>query len=42
MEPDNYPVTGTEVTRIDEPYPMGEVVRTLAPAFIESPGSGLG
>ncbi|MER7925609.1 MULTISPECIES: SpoIIE family protein phosphatase [unclassified Streptomyces] len=30
-------VPGTEVTRIDEPYPMGEVVRTLAPAFIESP-----
>ncbi|MET7571402.1 SpoIIE family protein phosphatase [Streptomyces sp. NPDC005492] len=30
-------VPGTEVTRIDEPYPMGEVVRTLSPAFIESP-----
>ncbi|MGW0834928.1 SpoIIE family protein phosphatase [Streptomyces prunicolor] len=30
-------VPGTEVTRIDEQYPMGEVVRTLAPAFIESP-----
>ncbi|MFF2850956.1 SpoIIE family protein phosphatase [Streptomyces sp. NPDC058001] len=30
-------VPGTRVTRIDEPYPMGEVVRTLAPRFIESP-----
>ncbi|WP_328500264.1 SpoIIE family protein phosphatase [Streptomyces sp. NBC_00457] len=30
-------VPGTLVTRIDEPYPMGEVVRTLAPRFIESP-----
>ncbi|MDO0938527.1 SpoIIE family protein phosphatase [Streptomyces sp. DG2A-72] len=30
-------VPGTGVTRIDEPYPMGEVVRTLAPRFIESP-----
>ncbi|WP_129305393.1 SpoIIE family protein phosphatase [Streptomyces sp. L2] len=30
-------VPGTRVTRIDEPYPMGEVVRTLVPRFIESP-----
>ncbi|MFE7645899.1 SpoIIE family protein phosphatase [Streptomyces phaeoluteigriseus] len=30
-------VPGTLVTRIDEPYPMGEVVRTLTPRFIESP-----
>ncbi|MEU0689732.1 SpoIIE family protein phosphatase [Streptomyces uncialis] len=30
-------VPGTRVTRIDEPYPMSEVVRTLAPRFIESP-----
>ncbi|WP_330461107.1 SpoIIE family protein phosphatase [Streptomyces sp. NBC_00820] len=30
-------VPGTGVTRIDEPYPMSEVVRTLAPRFIESP-----
>ncbi|MGW2486225.1 SpoIIE family protein phosphatase [Streptomyces sp. NPDC001606] len=30
-------VPGTEVTRIDEPYPMSEVVRTLVPRFIESP-----
>ncbi|MER6416105.1 SpoIIE family protein phosphatase [Streptomyces humidus] len=30
-------VPGTLVTRIDEPYPMSEVVRTLAPRFIESP-----
>ncbi|MGW1805336.1 SpoIIE family protein phosphatase [Streptomyces sp. NPDC002078] len=30
-------VPGTQVTRIDEPYPMSEVVRTLAPRFIESP-----
>lgn len=30
-------VPGTKVTRIDEPYPMGDVVRTLAPRFIESP-----
>ncbi|MEV5341884.1 SpoIIE family protein phosphatase [Streptomyces sp. NPDC052676] len=30
-------VPGTEVTRIDEPYPMSEVVRTLSPRFIESP-----
>ncbi|MFD4790450.1 SpoIIE family protein phosphatase [Streptomyces sp. NPDC058459] len=31
-------VPGTHVTRIDEPYPMSEVVRTLVPRFIESPG----
>lgn len=30
-------VPGTQVTRIDEPYPMGDVVRTLTPRFIESP-----
>ncbi|MEU9287992.1 SpoIIE family protein phosphatase [Streptomyces sp. NPDC048275] len=30
-------VAGTRVTRIDEQYPMSEVVRTLAPRFIESP-----
>ncbi|WP_367319288.1 SpoIIE family protein phosphatase [Streptomyces sp. HUAS ZL42] len=30
-------VPGTLVTRIDEPYPMSEVVRTLIPRFIESP-----
>ncbi|MEU2715394.1 SpoIIE family protein phosphatase [Streptomyces sp. NPDC007205] len=29
-------VPGTQVTRIDEPYPMSEVVRTLLPRFIES------
>ncbi|WP_405877878.1 SpoIIE family protein phosphatase [Streptomyces sp. NBC_01136] len=29
-------VPGTMVTRIDEQYPMSEVVRTLAPRFIES------
>ncbi|MFF4503229.1 SpoIIE family protein phosphatase [Streptomyces sp. NPDC001401] len=30
-------VPGTDITRIDEPYPMSEVVRTLTPRFIESP-----
>ncbi|MFI5468922.1 SpoIIE family protein phosphatase [Streptomyces cacaoi] len=30
-------VPGTLVTRLDEPYPMSEVVRTLTPRFIESP-----
>ncbi|MGW7257452.1 SpoIIE family protein phosphatase [Streptomyces sp. NPDC054834] len=30
-------VPGTSITRIDEPYPMSEVVRTLVPRFIESP-----
>ncbi|WP_030793133.1 SpoIIE family protein phosphatase [Streptomyces sp. NRRL S-920] len=29
-------VPGTRVTRIDEEYPMSEVVRTLAPRYIES------
>ncbi|CAM5275328.1 magnesium or manganese-dependent protein phosphatase [Streptomyces purpurascens] len=28
-------VPGTRVTRIDEPYPMSEAVRTLGPCFIE-------
>ncbi|MER6070312.1 SpoIIE family protein phosphatase [Streptomyces sp. NPDC001817] len=30
-------VPGTRVTRIEEQYPMSEVVRTLLPRFIESP-----
>ncbi|WP_333776787.1 SpoIIE family protein phosphatase [Streptomyces sp. IBSBF 3136] len=30
-------VPGTRVTRIEEPYPMSEAVRTLSPCFIESP-----
>lgn len=30
-------VPGTRITRVEEPYPMGEVVRTLSPRFIESP-----
>ncbi|MEU6537747.1 SpoIIE family protein phosphatase [Streptomyces sp. NPDC047000] len=30
-------VPGTMVTRVDEPYPMSEVVQTLSPRFIESP-----
>ncbi|MCT9079235.1 SpoIIE family protein phosphatase [Streptomyces fulvoviolaceus] len=30
-------VPGTDITRIDEPYPMSEAVRTLSPRFIESP-----
>ncbi|MFP1627947.1 SpoIIE family protein phosphatase [Streptomyces sp. 5K101] len=29
-------VPGTRVTRVDEQYPMSEVVRTLTPRFIES------
>ncbi|MFE3068634.1 SpoIIE family protein phosphatase [Streptomyces sp. NPDC059247] len=29
-------VPGTRFTRVDEPYPMSEVVRTLRPRFIES------
>ncbi|MGX2993142.1 SpoIIE family protein phosphatase [Streptomyces sp. JNUCC 64] len=29
-------VPGTRITRVDEPYPMSEVVRTLTPRFIES------
>ncbi|MEU1296041.1 SpoIIE family protein phosphatase [Streptomyces sp. NPDC005840] len=32
-------VPGTLITGIDEPYPMSEVVRTLAPRFIESPAA---
>ncbi|MFF6996867.1 SpoIIE family protein phosphatase [Streptomyces sp. NPDC008313] len=35
--PEGSRVPGTHVTRIDEPYPMSETVRTLAPLFIESP-----
>ncbi|GAA4808944.1 SpoIIE family protein phosphatase [Streptomyces ziwulingensis] len=35
--PENSFVPGTRITRIDEPYPMSEVVRTLSPRFIESP-----
>ncbi|KOV64670.1 SpoIIE family protein phosphatase [Streptomyces sp. MMG1121] len=30
-------VPASQVNRIDEPYPMSEVVRTLLPRFIESP-----
>ncbi|MFK0180298.1 SpoIIE family protein phosphatase [Streptomyces xanthochromogenes] len=30
-------VPGTRWTRVDERYPMSEVIRTLAPRFIESP-----
>ncbi|MEU4999234.1 SpoIIE family protein phosphatase [Streptomyces sp. NPDC021622] len=29
-------VPGTKFSRVDEPYPMSEVVRTLAPRFIET------
>ncbi|MEW1695290.1 SpoIIE family protein phosphatase [Streptomyces sp. NPDC093249] len=29
-------VPGTRFTRVDEPYPMSEVIRTLRPRFIES------
>ncbi|MEU4147994.1 SpoIIE family protein phosphatase [Streptomyces parvulus] len=35
--PQNDFVPGTRITRIDEPYPMSEAVRTLSPRFIESP-----
>lgn len=35
--PDGAFVPGTRFTRVDEPYPMSEVIRTLAPRFIESP-----
>ncbi|MDG9718958.1 SpoIIE family protein phosphatase [Streptomyces sp. DH24] len=35
--PDNSFVPGTRITRVDEPYPMSEVVRDLSPRFIESP-----
>ncbi|WP_149179138.1 SpoIIE family protein phosphatase [Streptomyces sp. TRM49041] len=34
--PDGSFVPGTRYTRVDEQYPMSEVVRTLAPRFIES------
>ncbi|MFF1837670.1 SpoIIE family protein phosphatase [Streptomyces sp. NPDC058231] len=34
--PEGSYVPGTRYTRTDEPYPMSEVVRTLAPRFIES------
>ncbi|MEU8617413.1 SpoIIE family protein phosphatase [Streptomyces sp. NPDC048623] len=30
-------VPGTRFTRVDEPYPMSEVIRTLSPRFIETP-----
>ncbi|MFF7177453.1 SpoIIE family protein phosphatase [Streptomyces sp. NPDC008121] len=30
-------VPGTRFTRVDEPYPMSEVIRTLTPRFIDSP-----
>ncbi|MER5467664.1 SpoIIE family protein phosphatase [Streptomyces sp. NPDC002935] len=35
--PERSYVPGTRVTRLDAQYPMNEVVRTLAPHFIESP-----
>jgi serine phosphatase RsbU (regulator of sigma subunit)/anti-sigma regulatory factor (Ser/Thr protein kinase) len=35
--PEDSYVPGTRVTRLDAQYPMNEVVRTLAPHFIESP-----
>ncbi|MEU6061335.1 SpoIIE family protein phosphatase [Streptomyces sp. NPDC047097] len=35
--PRNAYVPGTRYTRVDEQYPMSEVVRTLRPRFIESP-----
>ncbi|MGW1159702.1 SpoIIE family protein phosphatase [Streptomyces sp. NPDC002519] len=34
--PSGSSVPGTKVTRIDEPFPLNEVVRTLSPRFIES------
>ncbi|MFI0924905.1 SpoIIE family protein phosphatase [Streptomyces sp. NPDC021012] len=34
--PDGSFVPGTRFTRVDEPYPMSEVIRTLRPRFIES------
>ena len=34
--PDGSYVPGTRITRIDEGYPMSEVLRTLVPRFIES------
>ncbi|MFI7008323.1 SpoIIE family protein phosphatase [Streptomyces sp. NPDC050145] len=30
-------VPGTQVTRLDDPYPMSEVVRSLKPRFVDSP-----
>ncbi|MCS0637403.1 SpoIIE family protein phosphatase [Streptomyces sp. LP05-1] len=35
--PEGAHVPGTRYTRVDEQYPMSEVVRTLTPRFIESP-----
>ncbi|MES4887877.1 SpoIIE family protein phosphatase [Streptomyces sp. NPDC096012] len=35
--PGSFIPVSTQVHRIDEPYPMSEVVRTLQPLFIESP-----
>ncbi|MEZ3177936.1 SpoIIE family protein phosphatase [Streptomyces pimonensis] len=35
--PEGSLIPGTEVTGIDEPYPMSEAVRTLSPCFIDSP-----
>ncbi|MEE1754506.1 SpoIIE family protein phosphatase [Streptomyces sp. SP18CS02] len=35
--PEDSHVPGTRYTRVDEQYPMSEVVRTLTPRFIESP-----
>ncbi|WP_079169402.1 SpoIIE family protein phosphatase [Streptomyces sp. CC77] len=35
--PDGSFVPGTRYTRVEESYPMSEVIRTLAPRFIESP-----
>jgi serine phosphatase RsbU (regulator of sigma subunit)/anti-sigma regulatory factor (Ser/Thr protein kinase) len=35
--PEDSFVPGTRWTRVDEQYPMSEVIRTLAPRFIESP-----
>ncbi|MEU9352030.1 SpoIIE family protein phosphatase [Streptomyces griseoloalbus] len=35
--PDGSFVPGTDVTRIDDPYPMSDAVRTLSPCFIDSP-----
>ncbi|MFF7145660.1 SpoIIE family protein phosphatase [Streptomyces nodosus] len=34
--PEERSVPGIAVTRIDEPYPMSEAVRTLSPQFVES------
>ncbi|MCH0539728.1 serine/threonine-protein phosphatase [Streptomyces sp. MUM 203J] len=35
--PDGSFVPGTRYTRVDQQYPMSEVIRTLSPRFIESP-----